>query len=147
MKKLLVSILAAIALSSTASAVILKPTEMAYGIGDPLDSSIEYFQDLKNQYKADKNVDRLKQAHFDLAMNVRDLIVAIDAMDRRMPNLGLLKDTRQFLENAYGINKDIPILDLPDVLETFNIYQLGSISGELIHRIEITFTLPEELNK
>nr|DAM88346.1 MAG TPA: hypothetical protein [Caudoviricetes sp.] len=142
MKKFVISMLAVLALSSSINAAVVVPADQsAFG------ESIAEIQDSFNRMSA-KALKKMPDKQFDAMVyngaigQLEATMSLIDTLDKGMEAMGgggIKAKMREFIQNAYGISKDLDDDEFFGAIEKFTAPQLQTINEELIYRIAKLF--------
>ena len=141
MKKVLISMLATMALVSSVKAGIVVPADQSAS-GTTLEQTKESFN--KSSAKALKKVSKKDQ---DAMMNsgalqqLEALQYLIDMLDKRWPKDNIRANFRQYVENAYGVSKDLDEAEYAYAFEQFTTLQIQDICNELTWRLYKLFEI------
>ena len=135
MKKFVISMLAVLALASSVNAGIVVPADQSAS-GTTLEQIKESFNTssakaLKKISKKDQDAMMNSGAH----QQLETLLYLIDTLDKRFPGNDLKVRTAQFIENAYGVNKDLDEAEYAYAFEKFTTLQVQDICNELTWRL------------
>lgn len=141
MKKFVISMLAVFALASSVNAGIVVPADQSAS-GTTLEQIKESFN--TSSAKALKKISKKDQ---DAMMNsgalqqLEALQYLIDMLDKRWPKDNIRANFRQYVENAYGVSKDLDEAEYAAAFEDFTTLQIQDICIELTWRLYKLFEI------
>ncbi|WP_295142921.1 hypothetical protein [uncultured Campylobacter sp.] len=135
MKKFVISMLAVLALASSVNAgVNLAAIESS--TGQPIEVVKKVFAESSSKaLKKISNKDQATMMNSGAHQQLEALLYLIDTLDKRFPGNDLKVRTAQFIENAYGVNKDLDEAEYAYAFEKFTTLQVQDICNELTWRL------------